>query len=185
MQFSRHLEQEHGISPNLTRVFFQGVFNDCLVGKANLKDVLPVFLNNWRWKGSVDEFICTWLLTDHVVDVRIVKAIHSLRRRGVICCLATSQEYNRAEYMKTKMGFQAVFDHLFFSCEIGWQKPQAAYYRHVEKTLALDKGTILFWDDSRINVEAARACGWNAEIYADFDEFERITEEYLANTASA
>ena len=179
MQFSKLLKEEHGISPEMTRSFFRGVFNDCLVGKANLRDVLPPFLNEWGWKGSVDEFIDTWLLTDHVLDGRIITAIQNLRRNGMICCLATSQERNRAEYMKTRMGFQDVFDHLFFSCEVGWQKPQHAYYQYVEKTLNLEKESILFWDDFRVNVEAAREFGWNAELYTDFDEFEKIIKKYV------
>ena len=185
MQFSRHLEQEHGISPAMTRSFFQGVFNDCLIGRANLKDVLPAFLKDWRWTGSVDEFIHAWLLTDHVIDVRILNAIHRLRGNGIICCLTTNQECNRAEYMKAKMGFQEVFDHLFFSCEVGWQKPHPAYYQHIEKVLHLEKDVILFWDDARSNVEAARACGWNAELYTHFDELEQIIKKYGINTASA
>jgi hypothetical protein len=34
LQFSRYLNQKYGISPEMTREFFRGVFNDCLVGKA-------------------------------------------------------------------------------------------------------------------------------------------------------
>jgi len=179
-QFSRHLEKEHGISPSMTQNFFCGVFNDCLVGKASLREVLPPFLKEWKWKGSVDKFINTWLLIDHVVDDRIINSIQSLRRNGIICCLATSQEHNRAEYMKSKMGFQGMFDQLFFSCEIGWQKPDCTYYRHIEKILNLEKGSILFWDDSTLNVKAARECGWSAEIYNDFSAFEEITKKYIS-----
>ena len=179
MQFSKLLKDEHGISPEMTQSFFRGVFNDCLVGQADLKDVLPPFLSEWGWKGSVDEFIDTWLLTDHVLDARIITAVQNLRCNGMICCLATSQERNRAGYMKTRMGLQDVFDHLFFSCEIGWQKPQHEYYQHIEKTLNLGKGSILFWDDYRLNVEAACEFGWNAEVYTDFDKFEKTIKKYL------
>ena len=105
MQFSNYLKREHGISPEMTRGFFHGVFNDCLIGKANLREVLPTYLQDWNWKGSVDGFIATWLQLDHVIDSRLISAIQRLRQNGFICCLATSQEHNRAEYMKTKMGF--------------------------------------------------------------------------------
>ena len=179
MQFSKLLKEEYGISPEMTQSFFRGVFNDCLVGKDDLMDVLPPFLSEWGWKGSVDEFIDTWLLTDHVVDTRIITVVQNLRCNGMICCLTTSQERNRAEYMKTRMGFQDVFDHLFFSCEIGWQKPQHAYYQYVEKTLNLEKESILFWDDFRLNVESAREFGWNAELYTGFNEFEKAIKKYV------
>ena len=178
-QFSRRLEKEYGISPGMTQGFFRGVFNDCLIGKAQLEDVLPTFLSEWGWKGSVAEFINAWLLTDHVVDVRVINAVKSLRQNGIICCLATSQEYNRAEYMRTRMGLQDAFDHLFFSCEIGWQKPHHAFYQHIETALNLEKKSILFWDDSEVNVEGAREFGWNAELYTSFDDFQKTIGKYV------
>lgn len=178
MQFSKYLKDEHNISPEMTKGFFSGVFNACLTGKANLSEVLPAFLQDWNWKGSVDEFIATWLKRDHVVDLRLIKKIQSLRQKGFICCLATSQERNRADYMKTEMGLGDVFDHLFFSCEIGWQKPDPAYYQHIETVLAVKKDSILFWDDSEKNVRAALEFGWNAERYIEFGEFEEAMKKY-------
>jgi putative hydrolase of the HAD superfamily len=180
LQFSRYLDKEHGISPEMKRDFFGGVFNDCLVGRADLKKVLPTFLRDWGWPGTTDEFVDTWLRTDHVVDRRIINVIESLRRKGYICCLATSQEYHRARYMKVEMGFQDVFDHLFFSCEVGWQKPDQVYYQHIEHILHLEKESILLWDDSRINIEAARKYGWNAEIYTGYAEFGKTIKKYIA-----
>ena len=177
-QFSKHLETDHGISPEMTRGFFRGVFNDCLIGKADLKEVLPAFLGDWGWKGSVNDFIDTWLLYDHVVDACVIHLIQNLRQKGIICCLATSQETYRAAYMKMEMGFQDAFDHLFFSCEMGSQKPDQTFYLQIEKALGFEKGAILFWDDSEENVEAARQYGWRAEVYTGFHEFERGIKKY-------
>ncbi len=178
MQFARYLEEKHVILPEMTRNFFLGVFSNCLTGSTDLKQVLPSFFQNWGWKGSVEEFVNTWLFTDHVIDMRIINSIRRLRNDGMICCLTTSQENYRAEYMKNKMGFQDIFDHLFFSCEIGWQKPNHKFFHHVEKILNLKGGEILFWDDSYQNIDAARDCDWNAELYTDFDEFNKVTKEY-------
>jgi putative hydrolase of the HAD superfamily len=82
--------------------------------------------------------------------------------------------------MKSEMGFQDIFDQLFFSCEMGYQKPAHAYYQHIKKMLKLENESILFWDDSPLNVKAARECGWNAEIYTDFSAFEEITKKYIS-----
>jgi putative hydrolase of the HAD superfamily len=178
LQFARHLDQQHGISPEMTRPFFGGVFNDCLVGKASLQDVLPAYLSKWGWKNSLEDFIRTWLQTEHIVDERLMATVQTLRQKGIICCLATSQEHNRAAYMKTEMGFQDLFDKLFFSCEIGWQKPAPGFYAYIEKTLAIKKEMILFWDDSLKNVTAARARGWQAEQYTGFDAFKNTMEKF-------
>jgi putative hydrolase of the HAD superfamily len=178
MQFSKYLKEEHCISPEMTRSFFRGVFNDCLVGKADLNEVLPVYLNQWNWKGPVDQFIAAWLEHDNVVDARLINMIQRLRKNGFLCCLATSQERNRAEYMKTKMGFQDAFDRLFFSCDIGCQKPAHSYYQAIQAMLDREKESILFLDDMENNVTAAREFGWNAEIYTEFGEFGNIVKKY-------
>jgi putative hydrolase of the HAD superfamily len=178
-RFARYLEREHGITPEMTRPFFRGIFDDCLVGKADLKDVLPPFLQAWGWSGSLDEFVSSWLETEDAVDDRVIKAVCTLRSSGLICCLATSQERHRAQYMKTTMGFTTVFDRLFLSCELGCQKPDPAYYELIERDLGLEGKRILFWDDSARNVESARKQGWNAEVYVDFVSFENMLTGYL------
>jgi hypothetical protein len=30
-----------------------------------------------------------------------------------------------------------------------------------------------------VNILAARECGWNAEVFTSFDEFEKLMEKYL------
>ena len=76
------------------------------------------------------------------------------------------------------MGFRDTFDYLFFSCEVGRQKPDHEYYQYVEDTLNLEKETVLFFDDVEKNATAAREYGWNAEIYTEFGWFVRTLKEY-------
>ncbi|MBA3073426.1 MAG: HAD-IA family hydrolase [Anaerolineae bacterium] len=171
MQFAKLCENKLGISQEMRDPFFKGVFNECLVGKAELLDVLPPFLKKWNWSGSTEEFVALWQKTDHVIDTELITTIKKLRQNGFICCLATSQEQHRAEYMKKEMGFLEVFDHLFISCEMGTQKPGDAYYRYIETHLRLPGESILFWDDRPRNVNAAKARGWNAEVYTNYEQF--------------
>ena len=44
-------------------------------------------------------------------------------------------------------------------------KPQRAIYDLMAQRLALPPEHLLFFDDTPANVEAARACGWQAEVY--------------------
>ena len=171
-QFSKLLAEQYGITREMTSGFFRGVFNDCLVGRADLKQVLAPFLPEWGWQGTLDEFVHTWLRADDVVDMRLVQAIQHMRQSGMLCCLATNQEANRAEYMKTHMGFAQAFDRLFFSCELGCQKPDPAYFYAIQQALALEPRELLLWDDDQKNVDGARRCGWEAELYSSFESFE-------------
>ena len=170
-QFSRHLHEVYGIEPKTTMPFFGGVFGECLTGKKQIRDELPPYLTSWGWHKGVDEFIQTWLEQDDVIDEKMVQVVRQLRKAGMPCYLATNQERNRASYMRNQMGFEALFDSCFISCEMGCQKPDAAYYRHIESSLGVKPQEILFWDDSKGHVETARQRGWQAKVYNSYDEF--------------
>ncbi len=178
-RFAQYREREHGITREMTQDFFHGVFNDCLVGKADLKEELVPFLPKWKWHGSVDEFVDTWLEVENAIDERVVNVVYTLRKAGLICCLATNQEKNRASYMTNQMGLSDIFDALFFSCFIEHKKPDRLFYKHIEKALQLEGSDILFWDDSPSCVEGALACGWNAKVYVDFENFKTELASYL------
>jgi putative hydrolase of the HAD superfamily len=77
------------------------------------------------------------------------------------------------------MDFSETFDRLYFSCELGCQKPDPAYYGAIERDLGLAGGGILFWDDATVNVESAREVGWNAEVYTRYEPFARTLAEAL------
>ena len=179
LRFAWYRALEHGITPATTQPFFRGVFGQCLVGKADLKEVLLPYLAEWGWQGTVDEFVALWLEKDDAVDERVVGVIRALRDAGYACGLATNQERYRAAYMRDTMGFGDLFDRLFFSCEIGCMKPDPAYYLAVEQALGLEGESILFWDDDARNVDAARERGWQAEVYVVFQEFVRDLTGYL------
>lgn len=178
-QFSRHLAEVYGLLPEKTLGFFEGIFNQCLLGRAQLEDVLPPYLQEWAWPGSVDEFIATWMREDHNIDALLMTDIQRLRQRCYQCGLATLQERRRAAYMRREMHFDRFFDGLFFSCELGYMKTDAAFYTSIEQQLGLPGDAILFWDDSAANVEAARSSGWNAEVYTSLDDFREKIARYV------
>ena len=55
------LEKDYGIPQETSTQFFDGGYKDCLVGKADMKEVLASYLQEWQWKGSVDDFCNYWL----------------------------------------------------------------------------------------------------------------------------
>jgi putative hydrolase of the HAD superfamily len=177
--FRLYLETVHGITPQMTHEFFHGPFEDCLTGKADLCEVLPPYLECWGWPGTLDDFLSEWFETDGVVDQRVLEAIGRVRRTGTLCCLASSQERYRATHLARVMGFAHFFDWLFFSHSLGYAKPDPAFFHSIESMLGLPPEAILFWDDFPENVEAARRCGWHAEVYSDFEHFAPVLAGYL------
>ncbi len=58
----------------------------------------------------------------------------------------------------------ALFDLHFLSHEIGHVKPEASAFQYVVDTLDCAPDAIFFVDDNIINVDAARACGFDAHV---------------------
>ena len=53
------------------------------------------------------------------------------------------------------------------SARVRLAKPdEAIFHRHVSD-FGLDPGATLFFDDLPVNIEGARAAGWNAEVFTD------------------
>ncbi len=170
-RFKGYLEQK--LARGTTGEFFGGPFQKCLIGEADMADTLPPFLEHWGWEGGYDDFVSTWLDIENAVDERVLETIQDLRRLGYVCALATNQEQHRGHYMKTTMGFESEFDRLFFSYKIGAAKPDEKFYRTIEEALGLSGPEILFWDDTRSHIDAAKKRGWRAELYTDYEDFSR------------
>lgn len=54
------------------------------------------------------------------------------------------------------------FDHIFLSCELGMEKPDAQVFHTVAERMNVPAEEILFFDDAEANCEAARRCGMKA-----------------------
>lgn len=179
-RFSDYRERELNLAKEATEPFFEGVFLECLVGRADLKEVIAPFLQSWGWEASVDDFIKCWFDVENAVDQRMSHVITKLRKHGYFCGLATNQERYRIEYMRTEMGFSTIFDEIFSSVEIGAMKNELRYFEIVTARLGLPADKILFWDDSQSNVEMARLFGWQAERFTTFEAFEESLRQYLS-----
>ena len=169
--FARALEEHHCITREHTREFFAGPFSDCLIGAKDLRETLPAYLEAWGWKRSVSEFIDFWLEQDDNIDALLLGHVKALRASGARCYVASNQEVHRARYMREAMGFGRVFDGLFFSCELGVTKPRSGFFDAIAEQITHEPGRLMFWDDDEANVSAARAAGWQAEVYLDYRQF--------------
>lgn len=170
---SRYFERTYGINHKDLVAFYLGPFSDCLLGKKDMYDVLPAYLEKWGWQKSPEQFVQEWYDYENKVDEQLVGYIQKLRARGLQCFLATNQEKHRLQYMLDVMKFCDHFDGVFASCELGVKKPDPVFFERIlERLGAVDKSTVLLWDDSAENVAAAHTFGIQAEIYHDFTLFE-------------
>jgi putative hydrolase of the HAD superfamily len=176
--FSFRLEREYGLPREQTRAFFHGPLEECILGRADLREVLPPFLEEWGWPHDLDAFLREWF-SSVVVDQRLLDTIACLQQRGLLCCLATNQERYRVGYMRSVLGFDGLFDYVFSSSQIGCKKTDPAFFHCIQQGLDLPPNALLLVDDSADNVQTARSQGWQAELYITFDGFLERLEGYV------
>lgn len=65
--------------------------------------------------------------------------------------------------------WSAGIEHLVFSAEVALAKPDPEIYARADATYGTEPGDVVFFDDKPENVEAARAHGWDAHVWAGAD----------------
>lgn len=175
--FAGYLEKEHKITREHTREFFAGPFVACMRGEVDVKAELVPYLQQWNWPGSVDDFVEKWLESENLADSRLVDLVKDLRSNGWLCGLGTNQEANRANYIRKIMGFDSLFDYLFFSCDLGSIKPEREFFDKARSSLRCDADAILFIDNEQHYVDAAKSAGWNGRL---FTSLENLLDESAA-----
>ncbi|HLL60344.1 MAG TPA: HAD family hydrolase [Candidatus Nitrosocosmicus sp.] len=174
-KFSQRLHEDFGISSDITAPFFSGKFQECLIGRADLKEELKPYLIKWKWDKSLDSFLEYWFKSEHNLDEELISYIDNLKDTKFRCYVATNQEKYRTQYILNNMGFREQFERVFSSAMLGYAKPQKEFYESIMSRLEeIKEKEILFWDDTQSHVEAAVEFGWNAELYTSFDGFKKI-----------
>jgi putative hydrolase of the HAD superfamily len=148
--------------------------SSCLTGAADFESALVQVLRKWQSTVSVEAAMCAWNEIEPATD--ILDLVHSLRSRGMSVSLATNQQSHRANFMTNSLGYRAYFDHLLYSCELGFSKPSVAYFSTAMAKIAMDPSVVLFIDDHEANVSAARSCGLHGEVFHLSDGVGRIHE---------
>ena len=89
-RFRNLLRDEYSIPPERTAPFFRGAFVRCVLGEADLRDVLPPYLKEWGWASSLDALIETWFEIESAPDPGVLGAVAALRAAGVPCYVASN-----------------------------------------------------------------------------------------------
>ena len=80
--FGRRL-RELGIDPASLQSFWHGPFAECSIGRADLKQSLPPFIEQWGYPGSVEDCLQAWFEADSTLNHPLLEEIASLRAGGV------------------------------------------------------------------------------------------------------
>ncbi len=175
VMFSVEYQKRFGVSPESLLSFFKGKFQDCMQGKSDIREELLPFLKDWKWEGSVDEFLQFWFKTEDKVNENVIDVIKKLKEKGIRCFLIMNQERYRKGYILNQMGFDGIFDSVFASCDVGFTKPQIEFFdsvlRKIESDFYINIDEIIMFDDSKECVDSANKFGIKSFLYEGFDGF--------------
>lgn len=178
LRFPVVLPETLGISPAAANLFFRGVFVDCLLGRVSIESALPPFLEEWQWRRSLNDFLDFWFETDGQFDEKTLSAVDSLRSHGIRCFIGSTQENLRANYLERKLGVGTRFEAGFFSCRIGYMKPDIRFFDAVSSSIGLLPHQLLLLDDQDKNVSGAINAGWSAATYRIGDDLGALLSHF-------
>lgn len=170
--FSQKLAREHKIDAEQVLQFFNQHWESIVTGKKDLKSALSSQIESWNWQGSPDELLSYWFATEQNLNTEMHLLIKKLIDKGLSCHLATNQEKYRLQHLIAHSDFSEIFENIYSSCNLGVRKPDIKFFEHIWHDLdEPEKKTVLFWDDSERNVQAAKKFGFKAEKYQDHQQF--------------
>src|SRR5258705_1700971 len=103
-----------------------------------------------------------WLLEEYAGVADVIDALHA--RSIATACLSNTNEAHWARCLRaSEYPSVARLGSRYASHLLGCGKPDEAMYRAFERAARVDGASVLFFDDLAVNVDAARAFGWNAE----------------------
>ncbi|MFH1315010.1 MAG: HAD family hydrolase [Candidatus Uhrbacteria bacterium] len=185
--FSEQLQKDFGIKKEVMTPFFTVVFGQCSLGKADLKEELAKIIDDWGWKGAVEELLDYWFSVGTEIEHDIVEYIKTLRDQEIRCFMTTDQEKYRGEHLRDTLGGGKVFEDVFFSAEIGNPKKTESFWEevfvrintasHDPSSEIISRDQTLFVDDDEVNTKAVSDLGINVLLYRKLDDLRQELSE--------
>ena len=159
------------------------LFQKLETGKISEEDFYKEF-NEWtRLHLSPSQIKTAWnamLLTfrenslQYLASLRPHYKIYLLSNTNFIHIDSFNEIYHQ---IKREKPFDAYFDKAFYSCGIGFRKPNANCYEWVLDDLKIDAEKTLFIDDSEQNIEGAKNAGVNTILLRPGEKIEDLQLE--------
>jgi putative hydrolase of the HAD superfamily len=160
--FSEQFSREYNVPLEEVVPFFKNELAVCQRGEADLKKVLVPYLEQWGWKGTVDDFLEYWF-KDVVLSSGIKELVAECKEKGIACYLASNNESYRARRIEQVLG--TLLDGYFFSADLLVKKESPRFFEAVIQKLDIPPSEIGFVDNEEKNVESAKEIGIDARLY--------------------
>jgi glucose-1-phosphatase len=146
------------------RVYHGSLETEIEKGLIDRAEILRRVHDLWQLRCDV-EFLAHSIADIFTPNPEVCTLIPQLRPRYRILLGSNTNDIHACHFRKQFAEVLSHFDALVLSCEIGQRKPDAGFYEHCQKHAQAAAHEIVFVDDLRVNIEAARAHGWHGIVY--------------------
>ena len=158
---------------------FSMFFKDAKFGITNGKDfddLIKEYINKCKSNIDINRFKESYIKYYGKVSCyeKVIKFIENLQDKNYKTAILSKLCVLDKIYLGKNINLSR-FDNLFFSCDLGMEKPDVKVFEYVSRETGIEGKNILFIDDSIKNIDAARELGWNV-CNATGDEFDKIKE---------
>ncbi len=159
-RFNESLSREEILS-RWTNITTKGNNAGAVSDIKEIKEWLALIERNMEIDVPLAEFVSTYNEEGRKIKYYkdVVEYAHSIKEECQIAILS-----NLLPIDKDRIDYQydlSKFNHVYLSFEIGLRKPDSKIYEHVTKDLNVNPKDILFIDDDKDNITAAKEYGWN------------------------
>lgn len=174
--FSVRYSQQYLVDIKDMNMFFKGEFQECMVGKKDLKKVLKKYIKPWRWQGTVDQLLKYWFEEEVTFNQKVIETINKLDREIFKIYVCSNEEKYRAEYLENLVSQKLKVDGFLFSNELRLLKKDSKFFNKVMNQFLVEPNQVYYLDDNEKNIRAAEKVGINVYLYPDRNLDEIINE---------
>jgi FMN phosphatase YigB (HAD superfamily) len=118
----------------------------------------------WELRCDVD-FLARSIADIFTPNPEVCALIPRLKPRYRVLLGSNTNDVHARQFRRQFAETLGYFDALVLSFEIGQRKPHAAFYEHCQTLANAAPHEVVFIDDLKANIDAARAHGWHGIVY--------------------
>jgi HAD superfamily hydrolase (TIGR01509 family) len=145
-------------------------------GTCEPDDFARGVVSDWELTITPEEFLEQFRAWPEDLFDGARELLDELRGSVAIGCLSNTNALHWADH-GARWSLDQCFDQKFLSFQLGLVKPDREIFEHVCKETSLEPERIVFIDDNILNVEQARALGFEARVARGPDDARRALVE--------
>ncbi len=152
----------------LAAIYDGTVENEFELGQLTAEEFLRTSMTAISYRGTADDFVREFADIFTAND-EVIALLPKLVEHGYRLVLASNTNRLHYEFFKAKFAEPLRHFHaLGVSFEARARKPHPEFFAHCQGLAGCKSSEALFIDDLQLNVEGARAFGWDAIQYIDY-----------------